>query len=314
MNIARGASRRQVIAALAAALASTRLRAQKKRAGPLPRATPAICLYSDTLKVDYNDMGGFVAMMGFDGVELAVQPGGHIPLEGDIDLHLERAIEAMTGSGLDVPVLSSSVTSAQSKELRTVMGWGGEMGIPIFSPGQWPTTGDGVAANIMAQREISMLGQLGHAARMQIAVHNATPNFVGSSIPAFDAIVRPFDSVVGFNFDVGFAAAYGAPAGAEATAVNAALVASLRLALPRLKMCTARDCAWTKAEDGSMTLKECALGEGMVDWDKFFTALAQANFTGPITLQTGYSPKDMLAAVRKDLAFLKQRRAAAYSG
>jgi sugar phosphate isomerase/epimerase len=187
------------------------------------------------------------------------------------------------------------------------------MGIPIFSPGQWPNSGDGVAANIMAQREISMLAQLGHAARMQIALHNATPNFVGSSLPAFDAMVRPFDSVVGFNFDVGFAAAYGAPAGADAAAVNTALLVSLRQALPRLKMCTARDCAWTKADDGSVTLKERPLGEGMVDWDKLFAALAQAHFAGPITLQTGYAPKDTLAAVRKDLAFLKQRRAAAYS-
>ena len=70
----------------------------------MPRGTPALCLFSEAIKVDYNDAGGFLQMIGFDGVELSVQPGGHIPLDGDIDLHLERAIEAMTGSGLDVPV------------------------------------------------------------------------------------------------------------------------------------------------------------------------------------------------------------------
>jgi sugar phosphate isomerase/epimerase len=306
-------TRRQVLASFTGALAASRLRAQKKGAGPAPRATPALCLFSDVLKVDYNDMGGFLQMMGFDGVELSVAPGGHIPLEGDIDLHLERAIEAMTGSGVEVPVLSTTVTSAQSKELRTIMGWGSEMGVPLFSPGQWPNRGDGMASMSMAQREISMLAQLGRAAQMQIALHNATPNFVGSSISDLSAAIRPFDATVGFNFDVGYAAAYSAPPG-DAEAGRQAWLTALRLALPRLKMATARDCAWTKTPGGPPQLTECPLGEGMVDWPQFFAALADARFTGPITLQVGYAPKDALAAVRKDLAFLKKQRAAAYNG
>jgi L-ribulose-5-phosphate 3-epimerase len=298
-------TRRRALAGLGAALsgafAASPLRAQKKGAGPLPRANPALCLFSETLKVDYNDMGGFLQMIGFDGVELSVQPGGHIPLEGDIDLHLERAIEAMTGSGVDVPVLSTTMTSVQTKELRTIMGWGNEMGVPILSPGQWPNNGDGMASVINAQREISMLAQIGRAAKMQIALHNATPNFVGSSVADLDAAIRPFDTNVGFNFDVGFAAAYSGPA-------------ALRMALPRLKMATVRDCKWTKAPDGSQTLTQCPLGEGMVDWPQFFGALAKANFIGPITLRVEYAPQDELAAVRKDLAFLKKQRAAAYGG
>ena len=146
MSIAlRGITRRGAIAGLGGAFVAGRAGAQKKGGGPLPRATPSLCLFSEAIKVDYNDAGGFLQMIGFDGVELSVQPGGHIPLEGDIDLHLERAIEAMTGSGLDVPVLSTTITSVQSKELRTIMGWGSEMGVPILSPGQWPNRGDGMA-------------------------------------------------------------------------------------------------------------------------------------------------------------------------
>lgn len=302
-------SRRGAIAglggALAGTLAATRLRAQKKGAGPMPRGSPSLCLFSEVLKVDYNDMGPFIGMMGFDGVELSVQPGGHIPLEGDIDLHLERAIEAMTGSNVDVPVLSTTVTSGQSKELRTVMGWGSEMGIPIFCPGQWPNNGDGMASTVAAQREISMLDALGHAAKMQIAVRNATPNYMGSTIAGLNAAIRPFDSFVGFDFDAGFAAAY--------SGGNDGGLAALQVALPRLKKVTARDCAWATGDGGAKTLKQCALGEGMVDWPKIFAALAKASFTGPITLQVDYAPND-LSAVRKDLAFLKKQRAAAYGG
>ena len=51
-----------------------------------------------------------------------------------------------------------------------------------------------------------------------------------------------------------------------------------------------------------------------MDFPGFFAALATANFTGPITLQVEYAPKDELAALRKDLAFLKKQRATAYGG
>ncbi len=303
-------SRRRILASLAA---SPILRAQKKRGGPLPRATPALCVYSDDVKIDYNDMGGLVQMMGFDGVELTIQPGGHIPLEGDIDLHLERAIEAMTGSGLDVPVLSTSITSVQTKELRTIMGWGSEMGVPLLSPGQWPNNADGGASLVAAQREMSMLAQIGRAAKMQVAVHNATPNYIGSSIAELNNLIRPFDSTIGFNFDIGYAAAYSAPPLAEAASVKAGAAVGLQLALSRLKMATARDCKWSKSEDGSPVLTQCPLGEGMVDWAATFGALAKANFTGPITIRVEYA-KDELPALRKDLAFLKKARAAAYGG
>ncbi len=288
-------------------MAAARLRAQRKGAGPMPRGSPALCLFSEVLKVDYNDMGPFLGMMGFDGVELSVQAGGHIPLDGDIDLHLERAIEAMTGSNLDVPALSTTVTSGQSKELRTIMGWGSEMGIPIFCPGEWPNNGDGMISTVAAQREISMLNALGHAAKMQIALRNATPNYIGSSIADLNAAMRPFDTFVGFDFDAGYAAAYGGGA-------NDGGVSALQMALPRLKKVTARDCAWSAAGDGGKTLKQCPLGEGMVDWPKLFAALAKARFMGPITLQVEYAEKDNLAAVRKDLAFLKKQRAAIYGG
>lgn len=290
-------SRRRVLSALGAAAV---LCAQKAK--PQLRALPTLCIYSEALKVDYNDMGPFVQAMGFEGVELAIVPKGHIPLEGDIDLHLERAVEAMTGFDLEVPVLSTTMTSVQSTQLRTIMGWGNEMGIPILSPGQWPNNADGMRSMVAAQREISMLAQIGRAAKMAIALHNATPNFVGSSLADLNTAIQPFDAIVGFNFDVGYAAAYSGDA-----------LSALNIALPRLKMVTVRDCKWTKAADGSQALTQCPLGEGMVDWTQFFAVLAKANFGGPITLRMEYAPKDELGAARKDLAFLKKQRSAAYA-
>jgi sugar phosphate isomerase/epimerase len=299
-------TRRYALGGLALAALSRPLAAQRKRGGPLPRSTPAICLYSDQMmKVGYSEMGEILGMLGFDGVEITVQQGGHVALEGDIDLHLERSIEAMTGSGIEVPVLSTSLTTATNKTLQTMMWWGGEMGVPLFRPGHWKIQDGEVAAAVSAaQREISWLAQLGRSTKMSVALHNATADCVGSNIADFNALIRPFDPLIGFDFDIGYATAASDAAGG---------LAALRIALPRLKMVTVRDMVWKKDGDGPPKLAQCPLGEGAVDWPSFFAALAQANFTGPMTLQVEYQPKDELAAIRQDLAFLKKQRAAAYS-
>jgi L-ribulose-5-phosphate 3-epimerase len=299
-------TRRRALAGIAlAAPLSRRLAAQKVRRGPLPRSSPALCLYSDQLmKIGYHEMGQFLVMMGFDGVEITVQTGGHVPLEGDIDLHLERSIEAMTGAGIEVPVVSTSLTTATNKTLQTIMWWVSEMGVPIFRPGHWKIQNGNVAASTMAaQREIAWLAQLGGSTKLTVAIHNSTADFVGSNVADLNALIRPFDPLVGLDFDIGYATAMSDAAGG---------LAALQIALPRLKMATVRDVVWSKDADGTRKLTQCPLGEGTVDWPKFFGALAQANFTGPITLEVEYQPKDELAAIRKDLAFLKKQRAAAY--
>jgi sugar phosphate isomerase/epimerase len=138
---------------------------------------------------------------------------------------------------------------------------------------------------------------------MSVALHNATSDFVGGNVADLNALIRPLDPLLGFDFDIGYATANSDPAGG---------LAALQIALPRLKMATVRDVAWSKDAAGAKKLTQCPLGEGTVDWPKFFSALAQADFTGPITLQVEYEPKDELAAIRKDLAFLKKQRSAAY--
>jgi sugar phosphate isomerase/epimerase len=65
------------------------------------------------------------------------------------------------------------------------------------------------------------------------------------------------------------------------------------------------------------------MGEGMVDWKRFFGMLAKTRFNGPVSLHVEYEvagatpaaeQENMLAAVTRDLAFIKARLAEAYSG
>jgi sugar phosphate isomerase/epimerase len=52
----------------------------------------------------------------------------------------------------------------------------------------------------------------------------------------------------------------------------------------------------------------------MVDWPKFFSVLAAARFTGPVSLHMEYEPADEMAAIVKDFEFLRKQVDSAYRG
>lgn len=302
-------TRRQAIAALAAAPALAQQQQTtpgfRKANGPAPRTTPALCLYSDQmLKVGYDEMGGILKMLGFDGVDLVMQESGHIKPE-HADLDVERGIEAMTGSGIDVFSISTNLTSPMNEKLRIALQWCGQMGVPVFRPGDW-AWGTAEPDQRIAQvaREISILQQMAAQVGTSVALHNGLGDTFGSALWDSQMVLRAMDPrSMGYALDAGFAASQG----------PAAFATALRLAIPRLKMVIARDGAWAK-DGGGWKFVECPLGEGMVNWQTLFEALAREKFAGPISLRVAYETKDELSAIKKDLAFLKKARAAAFGG
>src|SRR5690349_21477041 len=122
-------TRRQLLAGTASTWAGVRLLAQGRHGnGPKPRTTPAVCLYSKLLiKIPYDELGPVLQSLGADGCDLSVERGGHVvPEQAPVDLM--RAVEAITGVGLDVPVISTNYSSLQDPTVRNVAAIAGEMG------------------------------------------------------------------------------------------------------------------------------------------------------------------------------------------
>jgi sugar phosphate isomerase/epimerase len=296
-------TRRQLFAGLAAgAGAAAQFRPGN---GPKARTTPAICLYSQVLiKVPYDELGQVMRGLGVDGCDLTVMPGGHVaPEQSAVDLM--RAIEAVTGVGLDVPVITTAYTSFGDPTIRNVAAIAGEMGVPIFRAGQWkyPAAGEVEARLPEVQRDIQGLAALARAVNMAVVIQNVAGENVGSAVWDTNMLIRGMDArTVGYDFDIGNAVQEGGVGGWSL---------ALRLALPRIKMVTARDFVWSK-EGGTWKPAPCPLGEGMVDWPKLFSALAKTRFVGPVSLTVDYHPKDELAAIRHDVEFIRKHVAAAY--
>jgi sugar phosphate isomerase/epimerase len=255
--------------------------------------------------VEYEAVGMVLRDLGFDGCDLAVVPGSHIPPE-KAGADLMRGIEAVSGVGLEVPIISTSVTSANDPNGRQILGIAGFMGIPLFRPGYWKY---GNASNrevrlAQVQREMIGLASIARAYNIATALHNSSSDCVGAGFADFDGLLRNIDPRwVGYDFDPGFA---------TEVASGDAFTGLLGLAMSKLKAVTVGDFTWSKDKPEARKAVPCPLGEGLVDWRQFFAALAKARFAGPLTIQIRYEPKDELNAFRHDLEFVRKQVAAAY--
>ena len=86
--------------------------------------------------------------------------------------------------------------------------------------------------------------------------------------------------------------------------------AALRAALPRLHAVALADVAFDHADESQEKNLQpkpriCPLGEGVIDWKKFFAMLAAARFHGPISLHMDYTPRNPVSAMNKDLDFAR---------
>ncbi len=292
----------------AGAVARRSMMGAQARAGAMrPRITPAVCLYSRVLiQIGYIDLPMIVQGLGFDGVDLSVEHGGHV-LPEKADYNLMPALEAFTGIGLDVPMITTGLTTLQDPDAEQVLGLATYIGVPFYRPGHWKFTGSAQIEMQLpfVQRDIAGLAQLGRATKMAMGIHNYLDGGEGAAVADIDRVIRPIDPQwVGYDFDVAYAILEGRGAGFEGP---------LAVALPRLKMVTLRDFKWEERSAPGAGHRPCPLGDGVVDFARFFAALAKARFAGPITLPVDHNPAGELTAIRHDLAFVRKQIAAAYA-
>ena len=298
-------TRRELIAVAAGAARAAAQTQPPPPEPPKPRSAPLLSIFSKHLaKLHYSELGPVIKTMGFEGCDLTVRPGGHVQPEL-APAALFRAIEGLRGEGVEVSMITTSLVSAMEPYARNVLAIAGSMGVPYFKPGYWKWNG---AANLEGRllevkRDIAGLAVLARGYRIAMGVANHSGDYVGESLWETRQLVADQDPQwIGYYLDPCHAAAEGGVGGWKV---------ALQLALPRLKMLAVKDFYWAK-EGGKWTVKMCPLGEGMVEWPAIFAALAKARFTGPVSLNLEYGPKDELAAIARDFEVLRKWVAAAY--
>jgi len=105
-----------------------------------------LVMFSKMLKnvgnLNLEKAGDYIAMMGFDGVDLTVRPGGHV-LPEEASRKLPEAVELLSSKGLDVPMITSSITSADEKYAEEIFKTASECNVKFIKLGYWRYEGFG---------------------------------------------------------------------------------------------------------------------------------------------------------------------------
>jgi L-ribulose-5-phosphate 3-epimerase len=264
------------------------------------RATPMLCVYSQNMiKVPYFELGNIAGQIGFEGVDLTVMPGGHVDPH-IISVDLVRAFEAIRSANLEVPIVSTTITSLNDSTAYGVLYLSGHSQVQLFRMGSWEyqETGDIQQRLGQVRRDLTQVVSMGQRCEIAAMFANRAGGFVGQAIWDAQLMLADMDPRwVGYYFDPAEAMAAG---GADSWEV------ALRMVLSRIKAVSLQDFYWKK-DGAEWKLQKCPLGEGMVDWQKFFRILAAAHFTGPISIHTEYQPQDQTGAMAKDLEFARRQ-------
>ncbi|MBV9745456.1 MAG: sugar phosphate isomerase/epimerase [Acidobacteriia bacterium] len=265
-------SRRHFLAATAAA--TLEASAQTRAGAPRARTGPVLCLDSRLLpQIDYSPFGTMLNALGFDGCDLAVEPGGLVsPEQSPVDM--VRAIEVITGEGLEVPVVTTAFQSINEPWARNVLALCARSGVVYFR-----TAYSKYPDRLISRRnDIGGLVSYARAARIGLAL----------PYPDAESLLSGLDPAwAGYDFDT-----------AEG---------DIRAALPRIRTIVLHD----YRKDGDHVVA-CKLGEGTVDWNALFSTLAHARFSGPLTIAPNYPAPDKLDAIRRDLDFARKQLNTAY--
>jgi len=283
-------------------------------ASAAPTQKPTLCLFSKHLPhLGYPELAKALKSMGFPGVDLTVRAKGHV-LPENVERDLPRAHEALAAEGVSIPMITTGLISNADPTARPTLYTAAKLGVPFFKLGyyRYRNLADLVETRDAVKPQLDSLAALAGHAKIQGGFHNHSGPYVGSSI--WDSWllledVRP--DAVGFYFDPCHATIEGGKAGWELSFYRAA---------PRIKMVACKDFFWEKT-GGKWSATMCPLGQGMVDYPKFFKMLAASNFTGPISLHVEYeidAPSEAarhektLEAVERDYAYLKSEYSKAF--
>ncbi len=270
------------------------------------------CLFSKPLpEMDWRRLAQSAKRVGFDGIDLTVRAEGHVLPEKAAE-DLPRAVAAIRAEGLEVPMITTALVSAEDPAARPILSTASKLRIPYFKAGYYLYKLADVRRELAeAGEQFRGLAALAGECGIQLGYHNHE-EYVGAPVWDMASVIGPLDPKwVGFYFDPRHATAEGG-VGAWKIATN--------LVLPRLKMIAVKDFFWEKTAQGWRDAN-CPLGQGMVDWRYFFKAVAQASFQGPMSLHIEYEvpgktraahEENILATAQRDLEFLKARVREAY--
>ncbi len=272
-----------------------------------------VCIFSKHLQwLDVSEMGKFAKELGFDGIDLTVRKGGHVPPEKAAEL-LPKAVKELRRCGLDVPMMATNINDPDDPLTARILEVAGSEGIKYYRMQYFKYNQDEdiITQLSMFREKMKKLADLNERYGIHGAYQNHSGDYVGASIWDAWHIVRDLDpQYIGVQFDIRHAVVEG----------GLSWKIDMELISNYIRCTALKDFYWEKDAAGKWRVKNVPMGEGMVDFSAYFEMCKRAGIEGPASMHVEYdffngrekslSKEEKMKISRevlgKDLGFVRQ--------
>jgi L-ribulose-5-phosphate 3-epimerase len=274
---------------------------------------PDIHLFSKCLQfLDYQELADTAAALGLQGFDLTVRPKGHVEPES-FERDLPAAIKAFSEAGTSCEMMVTKIVSTENQRDYDLLALAYSLGIKSYRLGGLRFDPD-VPQMESVERYKEQLASLAEWNR-EIGItgmfqnHSGEGHFGASIWDAYLATKDLDPDALGIQFDVRHATTEGGRNWPD----------SFRLLRPQIRSLAFKDFKWAVVDD-KWKLVNTPMGQGMVDFKRYFRMLKEAGNNYPVSLHCEYDlggaekgktnptmPKEeILAAIKQDLDTIKK--------
>lgn len=268
-------------------------------------------LFSKHLQfLNYNEMAEVAADIGLDGLDLTVRPGGHV-LPERVEDDLPKAVDALRRNGLKTAMITTSIGDVSDPLNRMVLETAAKLGFTHYRTGWYSHPEDRPIPESLADFRVRIveLEQFNRDTGIRGGYQNHAGNYVGASIWELWELLRERDPEwMGCQYDIRHALVEGGLSWPQ----------GLRLIYPAIQTIIAKDVRWAVI-DGTWQPENVPIGEGMIDWVRYFGLLKKYQVAVPLSLHLEYplggaehgareitvARSEVVAAIKRDLEAVK---------
>lgn len=279
---------------------------------PSPESDLKVFLFSKHLQfLNYNDMSEAAKEMGFDGLDLTVRKKGHV-LPENVSEDLPKATEAMKSFGLQPLMMATNVSDASNATDKKVLEVASQLGYKYYRPSWYKyKKGEDVKAILETSTEkIKGLAELNQQLNISGSYHNHSGSYMGA--PVWD-LAQALDGISPQYFGCQYDVMHGSIEGGKAWEVNFERIR------PHINTLVVKDYVWKKV-DGKWKVEYTPMGEGMVDFKRYFSLLKKYKINVPMSIHVEYDlggaehgavpttmdKTEVLKKIKKDLEFVRK--------
>lgn len=263
--------------------------------------------------LNYDEMAKAVAQQGFDGADLTVRPGGQI-LPENVKTDLPKVMKALRSNGVRSNMIATAITDANDPLTVDILKTMADEGIKYYRMGYLNyDSKKSVPENLDELcKTFEKLENLNRKLSVCGNYQNHSGTRVGGPVWDLYYLLKNRDpEYIGVQYDIRHAIVEG----------GVSWPVGMKFLSPWIRTTDIKDFIWEKDELEKWKIKNVPLGEGMVDFEKYFTMYKSFGTQSPVSIHYEYelggaqhgdlhptmSREEIYFWLKKDITFLKNQ-------